>query len=91
MWLLNCWAINKSKEFFKWMKNNNSNILLVFILANYTSALQPINVILQCPIKHAFKMVFNMGISSYTNPFYIVTLFKYTCNCVWKNANTFQK
>jgi len=57
--LLNCWFVHKSNEFLNWMKNKHSNILLIFVLANYICASQLAYVILQCPLKHAFKMVFN--------------------------------
>jgi hypothetical protein len=59
VWLLDCWFVHKSKKNLNWMKNTHSNILVIFVLANYTSASQPAYVILQCPLKHAFKMVFN--------------------------------
>ncbi len=39
---------------------NNPNILVVFVQTNCTSVFQPTNVILQCPLKHAFKMEFNI-------------------------------
>jgi hypothetical protein len=41
------------------MKENHSNILVIFVLGNYINVLQSTYVILQCPLKHVFKMVFN--------------------------------
>ncbi len=40
----------------------NPNILVVFVPTNCTSVFQPTNVILQYPLKHAFKMEFNIWI-----------------------------
>ncbi len=33
--------------------------MLIFVFVNCTSELQPTNVILQKPLKHAFKVYFN--------------------------------
>jgi len=49
----------KNKEVLDWMKKKHSNILVIYVLLNYTNFLQPINVILQQLLKHAFKMTFN--------------------------------
>ncbi len=38
----------------------NPNIFVVFVPTNCTIVFQPIDVILQCPLKHAFKMEFNI-------------------------------
>jgi hypothetical protein len=59
VWLLDCRSIHKSKEFLDWMKENHSNTLVIFVPGNCTNVLQPTYVILQFPLKHAFKMVFN--------------------------------
>jgi hypothetical protein len=59
VWLLDCWSIHKSNEFLDWMKKNHSNTLVIFVLGNCTNVLQPTYGILQCPLKHVFKMVFN--------------------------------
>jgi hypothetical protein len=40
-------------------QEKHANILLIFIHVNYTIELQPINVILQKPLKQAFKVHFN--------------------------------
>jgi hypothetical protein len=41
------------------MKKEHTNILLIFVPINCTSEFQPTNVILQKPLKHAFKVHFN--------------------------------
>ncbi len=61
MWLLDCWFVHKGYDFLDWMKETHPNILVIFILANYTNVLKLGNVILQWPIKHAFKVQFNYG------------------------------
>jgi len=55
VWLINCWSIHKSKEFLDWMKLKYQKMCVIFILANYIGVLQPVDVILQRPFKHAFK------------------------------------
>jgi hypothetical protein len=45
-------------DFLDWMKETHPNILVIYILSNYTSVLQPIDVILQWLLKHAFKVQF---------------------------------
>jgi hypothetical protein len=57
--LLDSWSIHKSKEFFDWMKGKHSNTLVNFVPSNCTNVLQPTYVILQCPLKHVFRMAFN--------------------------------
>jgi hypothetical protein len=59
VWLLDCWYIHKSKEFLDWMKKKHSNTLVIFVPCYRTNVLQPTNMILQCPLKHVFKMGFN--------------------------------
>ena len=41
------------------MKENHTQILLIFVLANCTSVFQPADVILQRPFKHAFRQEFD--------------------------------
>jgi hypothetical protein len=41
------------------MKEKHSNTLVILVLSNFTNVLQPAYVILQCPLKHVFKMAFN--------------------------------
>jgi hypothetical protein len=41
------------------MKKYRLAILVIFIPTNYTSELQPLDVVLQQPLKHAFKVEFN--------------------------------
>ncbi len=59
IWLLDYWSIHKNKEFIDWMKKYRLAILVIFIPTNYTSELQPLDVVLQQPLKHAFKVEFN--------------------------------
>jgi hypothetical protein len=59
VWLINCWSIHKSKDFLDWIKKKHPNILVVFVLANCTSELQLVDVIIQQPLKHAFKVNLN--------------------------------
>jgi hypothetical protein len=40
VWLLDCWFVHQSKEFLDWMNNKHSNILVIFVLANYTNVSQ---------------------------------------------------
>jgi hypothetical protein len=56
IWLLNCWNVHKSKKKLDYIKEKCPNILLVSILTNCTNVLQPANVILQHPFKHASNM-----------------------------------
>jgi len=46
------------------MKKYHLTILVIFILANCTSELQPQDVVLQQPLKHAFKVEFNTWTTS---------------------------
>jgi hypothetical protein len=58
VWMLDCWNVHNGQDFLDWIKQKYLNILVVFVLANYINALQPADAILQCPLKHAFKMEF---------------------------------
>jgi hypothetical protein len=55
VWLINYWLVDKSKEFLDWIKLKFPKVYVVFILANCIGILQLVDVILQCPFKHAFK------------------------------------
>ncbi len=46
------------------MKKDHPNIMVIFILVNCTNELQLADVILQWPLKHAFKVEFNTWTSS---------------------------
>jgi hypothetical protein len=59
IWLIDCWSVHKSSEFLNWIKSKHANILVIFVHANRTSKLQPADVILQRPFKHAFKLEFH--------------------------------
>ncbi len=59
VWLLNCWSVHKSQDFFNWIKQKHPNILVVFIPTNYINVLSLIDIILHCPLKYVFKMEFN--------------------------------
>jgi hypothetical protein len=60
IWLIDCWSVHKSKELISWVKEKHPEILLIFVLANCTSVLQPADVILQRPFKHAFRKQYDM-------------------------------
>ncbi len=46
--------------FIQWIKSQHPYICLMFVLVNYTSKLQRVDVIIQRPFKHAFKKQFHM-------------------------------
>jgi hypothetical protein len=46
------------------VKEDRSKILLLFVSTNFISALQPIDVTLQRPLKHAFKKACNSWITN---------------------------
>ena len=48
-----------SKDFISWKKEKYPQILLIFVLANSTSILQPVDVIIQRPFKHSFRQQFD--------------------------------
>ncbi len=56
---VDCWNVHNSQDFLHHIKQKYLNILVVFVLTNYTNALKLVNAILQRPLKHAFKMEFN--------------------------------
>jgi len=53
--------VHKGCDFLDWMKETHPNILVIYILVNYSNVLKLANVIFQWPIKHAFKVQFNYG------------------------------
>jgi hypothetical protein len=57
--LIDCWSVHKSKEFLTWIKKKHPKILILFIPANCTAVLQPADIIIQRPLKHAFILQFN--------------------------------
>ncbi len=59
VWLIDCWSVHKSKDFLDWIKKKHPNILVVFVPTNCTNELQLVDVIIQRPLKHAFKVNFN--------------------------------
>jgi hypothetical protein len=59
VWLIDYWSIHKRKEFLDWIKKKHPNILVVFVPTNCTSELQLVDVIIQRPLKHGFKVNFN--------------------------------
>lgn len=60
VWLIDCWSVHVSKAFRDWLKNEHSTWLcVVYVPANCTSKLQPADVILQRPLKAAFRTNFN--------------------------------
>ncbi len=64
VWMLDCWFIDKNHEFLDWIKEDHPNILVIVIPTNCTIELQPTYVILQRPLKHAFKVEFNTWTTS---------------------------
>jgi thioredoxin-related protein len=62
VWIIDCWNAHISEDFHNWIKNEHKYILLIFVPNNCTSELKPTNVILQKPLKHAFKVHFNSWI-----------------------------
>ena len=48
--------MHESFKFLDWIKNEHANALVLFVQANYTSKLEFADVILQRPLKHAFKL-----------------------------------
>jgi hypothetical protein len=46
VWLIDCWLVHKSKKIMDWMKLKYPSVCIIFILANCTSVLQLVDVIL---------------------------------------------
>lgn len=59
IWLIKCWSIHKLEEFLNWNKVNHPEDCGIFILANCNTVLQPMDIIIQQPLKHAFMIQFN--------------------------------
>ena len=59
IWLIDCWSVHINIEFRDWMKTHHSEILVLYVPANYTSIYQPADVVIQRPFKHAFRQEFN--------------------------------
>ena len=55
IWLIDYWSVHTSTTFLTWLKLTHPLVKIVFVPANCTSVLQPANVILQRPFKHAFR------------------------------------
>ena len=51
IWIIDCWFVHKSKAFLLWMKEQFPLICILFVPTLCTSKLQPIDVILQGPLK----------------------------------------
>ena len=62
IWLIDCWSVHISKEFWEWMKIHHPEIHVLYIPANCTSVFQPADVVIQRPFKHAFRQKFNQFI-----------------------------
>ena len=60
VWLIDCWSVHICKAFREWCKMVHGQWLcVVYVPANCTSKLQPADVILQRPLKAAFRTEFN--------------------------------
>lgn len=60
---IDCWNVHKSYDFLTWVKIAHPQMLVISILGNYTSFLQPTNVIVKLPFKHSFQQegdIYNM-------------------------------
>jgi hypothetical protein len=57
--IIDCQNVHISEEFCNWIKKEHTNILLIFVPINCINKFQVVNVILQKPLKHAFKVHFN--------------------------------
>jgi DDE superfamily endonuclease len=55
MWMIDCWSVHKSEEFQGWMKQIHANIIISFVPANMTGLAQPLDVGIQCALKHSMK------------------------------------
>lgn len=60
IWLIDCWAVHKSKEFRSFLKKEYPWILLLFIPPSCTSKAQPQDVSLQKPLKAYFVESFDI-------------------------------
>ncbi len=60
IWNIDYWKVHISEEFRGWLKENHPLLHLVFVLANCTSKLQVVDVVLQRLFKHRFRIQFNL-------------------------------
>lgn len=58
VWLLDCFAAHRSKEFRDHMAAKHANIIILYIPANCTSVLQPADIFQNRPMKHHIKTSF---------------------------------
>ena len=59
IWLIDCWSVHISTAFLTWLKLIHPLVKTIFVPANCTSVLQPADVILQRPFKHAFRVQYD--------------------------------
>jgi hypothetical protein len=55
LWMINCWSIHKSEEFYTWMKTVHSTIIISFVPGNCTEVWQPLDVGIQRVLKQSMK------------------------------------
>ncbi|KAL3677917.1 hypothetical protein R1sor_020873 [Riccia sorocarpa] len=58
MLVLDCWSVHKSAAFHSWLEETHTWIALLFVPAGCTSKFQPCDVIVQRPLKDAFRKEF---------------------------------
>lgn len=49
--IIDCYSVHKCFEFREWMKEYHPCVIVIFVLGNCTTKLQPCDVIVQCPFK----------------------------------------
>lgn len=59
VWILDCWAVHKSKEFRNFLSSNYPWIFLIYVPASCTGKAQPQDVSLQKPLKTYFTNCFD--------------------------------
>jgi hypothetical protein len=62
LWLIDAWAVHRSKEFLRWMKRSHSKILIIFVPTGTTGIFQPCDVSIQRVFKHSLKQSFHENI-----------------------------
>jgi hypothetical protein len=62
LWLIDAWAVHRSKEFLEWMKKHHPGILIRFVPAGTTGLFQPCDVGIQRVFKHSLKRSFHENI-----------------------------
>jgi hypothetical protein len=55
LWMIDCWSVHKSEEFWGWMKKNHTNIIISFVPGNMTGVAQPLDVGIQHVLKQSMK------------------------------------